>query len=442
MQEDSVREDPANPRFVRGPDRKSGRLGAAVAGLLTFALALAGCGGGNDAEVDARERTTVQPLALPGPYPIACSNVAQDFASVPPGGENAQAHWEGRPADDGTPRYVADLLIDPMNALSVTVNAPNDTNLFGSFAGRPVGFAVLVCYPTTADNPRPDFPLPTGQRVPHMQTGAEAPLFADASTRYPVIAFSHGLAGSPLSDDHFVVLSWLASYGYVVVAPFHGDPRFTNLQIDDFGDAVAVLSNLSDAIAMQALRPLSVSAALDRVFAHPQWRDHLDIAKIGGFGASLGGETMLLLGGAALTTSPGLSSTPVGADRRLKAAVGYVPYFGLPLLPAFGRDQNGLDGVTLPYLAISGTADTTAPLAVTQQGIDRLAGTRQLVALVGLEHGFDAALASDILTWSLTYLDARVRAAPSALTQLSTMSNVAGGGDDRLVVSRNGAMAP
>jgi len=64
----------------------------------------------------------------------------------------------------------------------------------------------------------------------------------------------------------------------------------------------------------------------------------------------------------------------VTVDRRLKAAVGYIPFFGEPFLPAFGRDQHGLDGVTLPYLAISGTADTTAPLVVTEQGIERLTG--------------------------------------------------------------------
>ena len=442
MQEDTSRHDPASLRFTRGPQRKFGPRGAASAALLALALVLVGCGGGDDAELDAPSGSAVQALALPGPYPIACSNVAQDFARVPAGGEAAKDYWEGKPAPDGTPRYVTDLLSDPANALSLSVNVPNDSNLYGSFAGRPVGFAVIACYPTTAGNPRADFALPTGQRVPHMHTGAQAPLFADASTRYPILVFSHGLAGSPLSDDHFIVLSWLASHGYVVVAPFHGDPRFTNLQIDDFGDVVAVLTNLNDAIAMQALRPLAASAALDLLLAHPQWRDHVDATQIGGFGASLGGETMLLLGGAALTTSPSLSSAPVGIDRRLKAAVGYVPYFGQALLPAFGRDQRGLDSVTLPFLAIGGTADTTAPLAVTQQGLGRLAGPRQLVALTGLEHGFDAASAGDVLTWSLTFLDARVRALPSAMTQLSTMTRVAGGADDRLVISQEGPAAP
>ena len=98
---------------------------------------------------------------------------------------------------------------------------------------------VLACYPTTADNPRPDYPLPTGKVVPHMQTGSDAPLFADASARYPVVAFSHGYSGSPLSSDYISALSVFASYGYVVIAPFHGDLRFSDLKIDNLGDAIS-----------------------------------------------------------------------------------------------------------------------------------------------------------------------------------------------------------
>ena len=71
-----------------------------------------------------------------------------------------------------------------------------------------------------------------------MQTGAEVPLFADATVRYPVLAFSHGYGGSPLSNDYIAALSWFASYGFVVVAPFHGDPRFSDLKIDDLSDVM------------------------------------------------------------------------------------------------------------------------------------------------------------------------------------------------------------
>ena len=408
-----------------------------LAALSGIALALAGCGGGGSGSTPGGSAPTVvvQPLPLPGQYPVACSNVVQDFSRLG-AGEDPASYWEGAPSGSGTARYVTDLLADPGNTLIATVTAPNDSNLYGSFAGDNVAFVVLACYPTTDNNPRPDYPLPTGKFVPHMQTGSDPPLFTDASARYPVVAFSHGYSGSPLSGDYILALSAFASYGYVVIAPFHGDVRFSDLRIDNLIDAIALASHLNNFTALQALRPLSISAALDLVLAHPQWGGHIDNTRIGGFGASMGGETMMLLGGAGLTTSYfdlGLSWNQVTHDPRIKAAVGYVPYFGQPVLPAFGRDQHGLDGVDLPFLGISGTADTTAPISEVMSGMTRLTGFRELVALAGVTHGFDVASTNDIFTWTLTFLDAEVRGNPAARTQLSTMASVAGGGDDSVV---------
>jgi len=371
----------------------------------------------------------------------AVSGIALALAGCGGGGGGG-----GSSSSSVMPRYATDLLADPGNTLIATVSAPQDSNLYGSFAGQNVAFVVLACYPTTDNNPRSDYPLPTGKFVPHMQIGSDAPIFADPSARYPVVAFSHGYTGSPLSDDYISGLSVFASYGYVVIAPFHGDLRFSDLTIDNLSDAISVLSHLSNFTAMQALRPRSISAALDLMLAHPQWQGHIDATRVGGFGASMGGETMLLLGGAGLTSSyPGLAWNQVTHDPRIKAAVGYVPYFGQPFLPAFGRDQDGLDGITLPFLGIGGTADTTAPILVTETGMSRLTGTRELVALSGVTHGFDNTSTNDIFTWALTFLDAEVRGNPATQTQLSTMASVAGGGDDRVAILYNnppGAPAP
>jgi dienelactone hydrolase len=403
-----------------------------------FALALVGCGsgGGGTAPARAFPSTVVSAVSLPGPYAVACSNVAQDFSRVGLG-EEAKGYWEGSPSASGTPRYVTDLLADPANTPSVTVTAPNEANLFGSFGGQQFKFVLFVCYPTTPDNPRADYPLPTGDVVPHMQVGADPPLLPDQAARYPMLAFAHGYRGSPLSSDYLAAMSVFASYGYIVAAPFYGDPRFCDLAVGNLGDALALLANLSDFTALQALRALATSATLDLMLSDPQWRDHIDANRIGGFGASMGGETLLLMRGAGLTTSPEFAQSQVTFDPRLKAAVGYVPFFGELFLPAFGRDQSGLDRVTLPYLAISGTADTLAPIAMAEQGINRLTGRRELVALAGVTHGFDVASTKDIYTWALTFLDAEVRENPAARQQLSMMASVAGGGDDRVVIPYN-----
>lgn len=378
----------------------------------------------------------VAPLP-PGPNPVGCNNIAQDFSRVP-AGQSAQDFWEGAP-DGGTSRYITDLLVDPANALVVNLSIPDDGGLYGNYAKQSKPYVVLVCYPTSAATPHADYPLPTGAVVPHMQRGAEAPVFADAAAKYPLLLFSHGLVGSPISDDYISALRTFASWGYVVVAPFHGDSRYANVKLEDFDDQIYALTHIKDFVAMQAVRPLSLSRALDAVLAHPHFAGHVDPSRVGGFGASLGGESLLLMGGAQLTTTVGQSSKQVTFDPRLTAAVGYVPYFGIEQFPAFGRDNNGLKGVTLPFLAISGTADTTAPIGATEQGFERLDSTRQLVALTGVEHGFATAFTDDIFTWSLVFLAGQLADDVATRATSATMTSVAGGGDD---VLRIDYMAP
>ena len=361
---------------------------------------------------------------------MGCSNIAQDFSRVPPG-QSPQDWWEGDP-DGGTARYVTDLLAEPANSLAVNLAIPRDFTLYGLFLGRTIAHVVLVCYPTSSTNPRPDYVLPGGVAVPHMQRGGEAPIFADNARKYPVLLFSHGFGGSPISDDYIEALKLFASHGYVVIAPFHGDSRFTTVNVESFRDVLYALLNYKSYVAMQAIRPLALSASLDVVLAHSQFRDHVDPARVGGFGASQGGESLLLMGGAALTTSLPSETSTVTLDSRLKAAVGYIPYFGVQGYPAFGTDQKGLAGVTLPYLALSGTADTTAPISVTQQGVARLTGTRQLVALNGVRHEFDPRFSDDIFSWSLAFLAGQLSGDPVARATSARMTSIAGGGDDVL----------
>jgi predicted dienelactone hydrolase len=373
----------------------------------------------------------VDPLPA-GSYPVGCSNVEQDFSRVLPG-ESAQQYWQGFPSG-GSERYVSQLLSDPADALQVAVPIPDDRELFVDRAATQVVYTFLVCYPTASTNPYSDYPLPTGSAVPHMQTGASPPLWPDAATRWPVLVFSHGLSGSPLDDAYLRVIGALASYGYVVVAPFHGDARFADIRIDDLNDAIYAVLHFPTYVEMQAIRAVSSVAALDVLLASAQFQDHVDASRIAGFGASIGGETLLLQAGARLTDSIGLSSKQVTTDPRLKAIFGYVPYFGLPIFPAFGRDQNGLDGMTVPFLGISGTADTTAPIGPAIQGVSRLAGSRYLVALVGVGHYFDVPSTNDIFTWALIFLRAHAQDDRAERVQIARMMSVRGGGGDRLLI--------
>ncbi len=95
---------------------KSLLRGTLVAALAGLALAIAGCGGGGGS-TSPLPTTVVQPLALPGPYTVGCSNVAQDFSLVA-AGEEAKDYWEGFPSASGAPSVAGggdDHVVIPYN---------------------------------------------------------------------------------------------------------------------------------------------------------------------------------------------------------------------------------------------------------------------------------------------------------------------------------------
>jgi len=371
----------------------------------------------------------VAPIARPGPYPVGCSNVAQDFGRLAPL-ESASEYWRGLPRSDGSPRYATDLLSEPADALVYPYSVPTDEKLFGRYGGRAVSDLAIVCYPTTAANTRADFVLPNGNVVPRMQRTGDAPILP-AGGAWPVVLYSHGYAGSPLDGTYLGAMLTLASFGYVTVAPFHGDLRWSLIGFEAiFEDGITAEALWRDYVAMQAIRPVTAKALLDALAAHAQWKDVLDLARVGGLGISQGGETLMLMGGAALTTTVFQDSKPVLHDPRLAAAVGYIPYFGMSWLPSFGEDQQGVDGVTLPYLAISGTDDPLAELERTEQAVRRLGGTRTVVAISGLGHDLEPKYPDDIFTWSLVFLDSQLRRDVGATAKLQRMASVAGGAED------------
>jgi hypothetical protein len=390
---------------------------------------------------------SVNPVPLPGPYAVGCSNVAQDF-SLAPTDDARHDYWEGTGAG-GPGKYVTQILLEPQGAFTYDVQVPNVKGLFVNFGGTVVPHVALVCYPTSAGNSRPDYPVDVALTtlVPKMQRGTDPPIWADPNARYPVLLYSHGLTGSPLSSEYTLTIAFFASYGYVVVAPFLGVGRFADLQISDLSDLTRLLfeGGYREAIELQAMRPEGLKFALDRVLADPNYRDHVDPERIGGFGASLGGEALLLQAGAQLTTDflPSLKSAQVmPQDMRVKAMAGYVPYFGQRLLPAFGNDQSGLDGISVPFLAISGTADTTAPIGMTEQGVNRLSGARYVIAFEGLTHTLDLPSVPDMYTWTLTFLSAYLNNDPVARTQMARMGQVNGGASDSVHVDYTPPLPP
>ena len=412
--------------------------------LFAAALLVLACG----AASAANHEVVVNPIA-PGRFVVACSNVAMDANAIAAAGVPAEEFWEGR-----NQHYVTDILTERGTALAFQARVPLQFNLYPRYAGRNLDFAAIVCHPTSRQNADANYRLPGSNGVvPRMQPPGQAPKFisqlefnatlglptqgaSTAPMKLPLIVYSHGLAGSPISSGYIDVMVQLAAQGYVVAAIFHGDPRFANVRVQDLADAFFAIAFFDFIVEAQALRPLALSYMLDLLLDHPGWAPGIDTGRIGGFGASWGGEAMAHLLGARITSSLTGGCRETVQDPRIKAAFGFVPYAGHSILPAFCRDQEGAAGVDRPYFAMTGSFDTTAPESEMERAVRRFRGTKYLVSLQGGQHELRTEDAGDLFTWMVTFYNAYLDVpwAPNAVGQFIRMAEVNGGRRDLMKI--------
>lgn len=394
----------------------------------------------------------VAPLA-PGRFEVACSNLEHDTARLAQLGGVPADYWEGQDVN-GQTRYITDILAQPGSVVRFAANVPFRPWIYPTRMGQDLEFVAIVCHPTSSANTDPGYALPGGVGViPHMQRAGAAPKLIPAMeylsmlgippsvpvpgpAALPLIVYSHGLAGSPVGKGYLDVMVELASQGFMVAAVFHADDRFSLVRIETVEDFLFSLVFFPTVVEMQALRPLALKAMTDHMLSDPGFAPGIDASRIGGFGASLGGEAMALLTGAKLTTSIFKDCDEIVRDPRLRAVVTYVPYSGQSFLPSFCDDQQGADDIDTPHLAIAGTQDTTAPIKLTQQAVNRMGSSRYLVELVGGKHELRPEDAGDVLTWMVTFLNAYldVRGEAGAMGRFIRMRQVEGGREDNLVV--------
>ena len=141
---------------------------------------------------------------------------------------------------------------------------------------------ITIWYPAKAGAPERSINIPPHQ--PLFLVGKVAPdaPFAD-DARHPVVLVSHGFGGSARMMGWFGIA--LAEKGYVVIAVDHPG----NNGVDEPSAAGSVLWwNRAD----------DLKVALAAVLADPQLAAHVDPARVGVAGFSIGGMTALIAGGA------------------------------------------------------------------------------------------------------------------------------------------------
>jgi len=365
----------------------------------------------------AAERSLVLDPIEDGPFAVGSTNFTIDqFAAD---GVDAGAYQEGA-NENGTLLYISELLAYPDDAFSFQLDVPNDSSMYGEQAGTVLPYAGYVLYPTTSGNPRADYNVFLPPSLPNMQGENEPPIFADNSTQYPLLVYSHGVGTHPTADQLERMIT-MASHGYIVMALFHGDGRFDTLTPQHLN-----------------LRPLAVKAAIDELLADPGFTGHIDEDQIGGYGESYGGATMLGLLGAKRVypdTASVIANNLVNTatDSRFKAAAAVVPYTGAGLYSAFGAGNAGTSGVTTPFMAHAGANDNVADYDKVQNAINNLSGDKLLIEY-NQGHEFSDGATQDALTWVKLFLDAYVKEDPEAVQNLAAIQSVSGGEDESLVV--------
>ncbi len=202
---------------------------------------------------------------------------------------------------------------------------------------------------------------------------------AASANRLPLIVLSHGLGGT--ADQFGWIAPELARRGYVVLAVNHPGNN-------------ALEPYTPEGFLLWWERALDVSDALDGLLADKTWGARIDPSRIGALGYSIGGETVLALGGARIDqqafldfclTHPGEQTCRVptlgginGDATAMLAAVRASSAASLArsgdsfrdarvrsvfaIAPAAGQafHSSSFDYVTVPLTMVAGTADTLA----------------------------------------------------------------------------------
>ncbi len=348
-----------------------------------------------------------------GPFAIGCTNLEV----TPREGVPMFDFLNGKRNSQGTV-YLTDILTHPDTVPTFDLDVPADATLYGAQASTTIPVVVVVFYPTTPDNPRPDYAFPykdTGDKIfPHMQRRGERPLLPDTAAKYPLILFSGGYNTHPLW--HFEHLKLLASRGYIVADVVHGDGRGATLA------------------GNTALRVQELHAALDYLLRRSEFASAIDVDRIGAAGQSAGGHTIL----AAMGGVDPSGRIPPSPEPRIKAGFGLVPFMGGSFggwpfkLDAwyFGEDFRGLRSVRAPFLAVYGEKDKNVLAANVEAGVRMMSGPVTAIMLDGEVHGLTKGAENDALTWEALFFDAWLRGDASAQQKLATGTSVRGGVND------------
>jgi len=172
------------------------------------------------------------------------------------------------------------------------------------------------------------------------------PRVANVPGGFPLVVFSHGTSG--IRFQSFFLMEFLASHGYVVVAPDHPGHTLEDVVMDTIDTFDQSFRD----------RPRDLSLAIDHMLernttAGDQFEGRIDGSRIGAMGHSIGAMSALMLKSGWIDPVKGIDIAP---DPRIDVTIPLAPAVMLAKpLPA-GQALSG------PMMLIGGTEDHITPL--------------------------------------------------------------------------------
>ena len=215
--------------------------------------------------------------------------------------------------------------------------------------------------------------------------------------RKPVVVFSHAMHMCPTQSRYFTRA--LADAGYLVIAPRHADSncRLSIPELSRMGFKPSLMWSEDDfRDRAEDIRTLVAALPYD-----PRYRGQVDVGRLALVGHSLGGYTVLGLGGA----------WPSWKLSGVRAILAFTPY-SLP----FQRSE-GLRKLTAPVMYQAGTLDQVFTMPLVMSGYDQSPAPKYLVEFTTAAHlaWTDLWLGGQdqIVDYALAFFDHYVRDAPA-----------------------------
>jgi predicted dienelactone hydrolase len=252
------------------------------------------------------------------------------------------------------PDHVAPTSADParvgpyaVGRTSFTLTDPTRTRLDPVLGTVVRDFAVDVWYPSDRASvigvPKSVMDLKLTQLESPL--AYDEPRVSNVPGGFPLVVFSHGTSG--IRFQSYFLMEYLASHGYVVVAPDHPGHTLEDMVM---GKPVSFDQTFTD-------RPLDLSMAIDHVLernatAGDMFEGRIDGSRIAVTGHSIGAMTALMMKSGWVDPVKGIHIAP---DPRIDVTI--------PLAPAMMLAKPLPPGVSLsgPMMLIGGTEDRIAP---------------------------------------------------------------------------------